>query len=152
MEEGKRPGGLTVLAVFNFIFAGQTFLGFLMFAGLYAAAEAIGVTDEQWAEILEEMKKAGMTGNVLLALVIGGLVSAVTLLLSGIGYMKQKRGLGRGVGNLSALIGIVHTFVMMKVLPRELGGDLQLMVLVGLIYPALTLYFLNVTFKEDFIR
>lgn len=152
MDEGKRPGGLTALAIFNLIFAGEGLLGFLGLAGLYAVSTATEVLDDARAYAQRLLEEAHVTDAMLAVLMIGGLVTSLLLLFSAIGYLKQKRVLGRGLGNLYVLAAVGQTAAMMAVLPRELGGYFHLGVLIGLVYPLLTLFFVNVTFREDFIR
>ena len=77
------------------------------------------------------------------------LVSSVLLLLSGIGYLKQKKFLGRTLGNIYAVIDIISSVVSGIMLAPETGGGFTIMTMVGLIYPILTLILLNTTFKED---
>ncbi|MBN2183286.1 MAG: hypothetical protein JW715_15350, partial [Sedimentisphaerales bacterium] len=77
------------------------------------------------------------------------IISGVLLLLSGIGYIKQKRIMGWGLGNLYAIISIVSSIVSCFLFPREIGGGFQIATLIGLVYPVLTLILLNTTFKED---
>ena len=35
--------------------------------------------------------------------------------------------------------------------PSELGGGFSIGTIIGLVYPVLTLYFLNLTFKDDLV-
>ena len=77
------------------------------------------------------------------------ILTAVLLLLSGIGYLKQKKILGWGVGNAYGIISIVSSVVSGFLFPSEMGGGFQIMTIVGLIYPVLTLILLNTTFKDD---
>ena len=45
MEPEKRPGGLTALAVFNFIFAGLGIIGFIGFAAILGLRNVIPTDD-----------------------------------------------------------------------------------------------------------
>ncbi len=45
MEQEKRPGGLTALAVFNFIFAGLGVIGFIGYAVMLGFMDAIPTDD-----------------------------------------------------------------------------------------------------------
>ena len=149
MSEGKRPGGLTALAVINFVFTGFSLISIL---GLAAITALIGMvpTDKmepaQKAQI-EALQSIG-TGVYLIILVLT-LISAVLLLLSGIGYLKQKKVMGWCLGNTYAVISIVGSTVMSFYFPTELGGGFSIGRIIDLIYPILTLVLLNTTFKDD---
>ena len=135
MQEGERPGGLTALAVINFVFAGLSVLSLLGTAVFFAFIDKIP-TDE-----MDAAQRATIEALNLLTVLL--------LLLSGIGYLKQKRALGRMVGNAYAVISIASSVVSAVMFARELGGGFNIMTIVGLIYPILTLVLLNTTFKED---
>jgi len=92
---------------------------------------------------IAEMSMDDLTVLALLA----GIVS-VLLLLSGIGYLLQRRVLGYVVGSVYA-VGSIGTklFSFFYINPDfHIGGVLVL------VYPLLTLYLLNATFREDFVR
>ncbi|MHC4136907.1 MAG: hypothetical protein ACYS0K_18265 [Planctomycetota bacterium] len=181
MTEGKRPGGLTAMAVFNFIGTGLDLIGVLVLLFLVlgsgalvdmiekgeaqerAAAEKQERTEEQKRkaakrrEELEEARKNLATfeefkGGYLALAIALNLTCATLLLLSGIGYLKQKRFLGRKLGIAYALVSIPTSLVELSVTPAEAGGGFSLAALVAFIYPVLTLILLNTTFREDFIN
>jgi hypothetical protein len=77
------------------------------------------------------------------------LVTSVLQLLSGIGYLKQKKVMGRMIGNIYAIISIINSIVSGIMFAPEIGGGFNIMTIVGLIYPVLTLILLNTTFKDD---
>lgn len=62
MNEGKRPGGLTALAVINFVLSGWGFIGLLVLATDVNAKDGKGRTplsltqEEGFAEIVELVK------------------------------------------------------------------------------------------------
>jgi hypothetical protein len=149
MNEGKRPGGLTALAIVNFILAGLSALS------LFGMVALFGLTDKMPTEQMTEAQKAqleavqnmGMPTLVLILLLT--LLSAVLLLLSGIGYLKQKKVLGRVVGNVYAIFSIVGSVVSGLLFKPELGGGFNFGTIIGLIYPVLTLVLINTTFKDD---
>ena len=153
MSEGTRPGGLTALAVLNFVFGGFGVLSSLGLAALLVVMNTMK-DDPEVQNARQEMAKAwkevGM--GLFFAAVAMGLVTAVLQIVSGIGYMKQKKGLGRGVGNAYALIAVAVNVTTAVVLANTPVGGFTLGTLLALIYPVLTLFLLNVTFKEDFIR
>lgn len=156
MSEGKRPGGLTALAVINFVFGGFGALGSL---GMLAIMAFINVAaqsaDNEGAnEAQREMAKAweeiGM-GFFYLILLLGA-VSAMLLIASGVGYLQQKKFLGRTLGNAYAVISIASSLLMGVMITSDAGGGFNIGTIIGLVYPVLTLILLNGTFKEDFVR
>ncbi len=150
MSEGKRPGGLTALAVLNFIFGGFAMLGVLAMAALFGVAAAVeGQDTEEARKVAEAMEEAGPLFGVALVL---SLVSGVLLIASGVGYLKQKRFLGRTLGSVYAGLSILASLVTSAMLSTELGGGFSISTIVGLIYPVLTLVLLNGTFKHDLVR
>lgn len=134
----KRPGGLTALAVLNFVFGGLGLIGTLGLLTLLEAADS--VSDGQ-------VSNAPGAGSVYLTLLIG-LVSVGLMIASGVGYLQQKQFLGRTLGNSYAVVSIGSTVLGLTLLNQDFG----IFTIVGLIYPVLTLALLNTTFKEDFIR
>ena len=149
MNQEKRPGGLTALAVINFVFSG---LGILSLFGMIALFAVIGMipTDQmeetQRAQI-EAFQEMGLPMFILIFVL--SIISSVLLLLSGIGYLKQKKIMGWVLGNLYAIFSIVSNVVTALMFPREMGGGFQFGTMIGLIYPVVTLILLNTTFKED---
>jgi len=150
MNEEQRPGGLIALAVLNFVFAGFGFLNLLLFAGFLAIKDKIPV---------EEMKEAQRTqfeafdemGVPVLVMLIGfQLVAGILQLVSGIGYLKQKKILGRMMGNGYAVLSIVSSIASGMTFTGEMGGGFNIATMIGLIYPMVTLFLLNVTFADDF--
>lgn len=152
MSEGKRPGGLTALAVFNFMFFANQGVGIVGLLAMYAFAGRIKVNskDPQAKAQMEAFQDLGM-GEVFLLVAVMAL-TGLLLLLSGIGYLKQKRVLGRGMGNGYAILGVITTVAVVNLQPEALGGGFTLMTILGLLYPVLTLAMINMTFKEDFIN
>ncbi|MBM4038840.1 MAG: hypothetical protein FJ290_10025 [Planctomycetes bacterium] len=136
-----RPGGLTALAVLNFVFGGLGVIGlFALFALLSLADEGIrgmslgrhGVSDVPGA------------GTVYFLLFLS-LVAVVLLITSGVGYIGQKRVLGKCLGNAYGILGIAS-----NALGIVLVGTAGVSNILGLIYPVLTLALLNTSFKDDF--
>lgn len=155
MSEGKRPGGLTALAVINFVFGGINALGALGMAAMLALINtAVGAAGEAGDESMSEAAKAweevGMGLFYFLFLLMA--VTAFLLIASGVGYLKQKKVLGRGLGNAYAILQIVYAIVWGMMVTTEAGGGFSIMTIVGLVYPLLTLALLNTTFKHDFTR
>ncbi len=182
MTEGKRPGGLTAMAVFNFIGTGLDLFGVIVLLALVLgsgalvklieegeaeqrrAAEKQELTEEQKAKLekrrqeVEESKQTlaafeEFKGGPLAIVIVLDLACATLLLLSGIGYLTQKRFLGRKLGIAYALISIPTSVIGIYVTPEEIsGGGFSLASLIGFIYPVLTLILLNTTFRDDFVN
>jgi hypothetical protein len=87
-------------------------------------------------------------GPMLLIAAILMLVSMTLLIVSGIGYIGQKKILGQRVGSIYGMIGIAGTVLVLLVAKTGFGIE----TIIGLTYPILTLVLLNTTFKEDFVN
>lgn len=151
MTEGKRPGGLTALAVINFVFVGLGLIGVLMLAAFFAFIGMIPtdeMPEEQRAQI-EALQNMGLP--VFILSFVLSIVSSVLLLVSGIGYLKQKKIMGRMVGNTYAVVSIVSSVITGMMFAAELGGGFNIGTIIGLIYPVVTLILLNTTFRDDLI-
>lgn len=176
MHEGKRPGGLTALAVFNFIGAGYDLvfsflpvLALIAFGGKLAevmevefrkqaeqhakeegrASETAEITRDQ-QNVLDAMRayEKGMDAIVQAA---GIVICAGLLLAGGVGYLRQRRW-GRVLGNLYVIASVASTVHAVRMVPPEYGGGLRFAALLYFVYPILTLYLLNWTFREDLKR
>ncbi|NIP27109.1 MAG: hypothetical protein GWN67_28945 [Phycisphaerae bacterium] len=149
MSEEKRPGGLTALAVINFVFSGWGLLSLLGLAAFFAFIGVIPTEElqEPQRSQFEAFKDMGVPLFVFIFALT--LISSVLLLLSGIGYLKQKKFLGRTLGNIYAIIAIVSSVVSGIMFPSELGGGFNIGSIIGLIYPVVTLILLNTTFRDD---
>ncbi len=152
MSEGKRPGGLTALAVLNFIFSGWGFLGLLGMIAMFALIGMIPTDqmDETQRAQIDALKNMGIP--LMIFLVVLSLVSSVLLLLSGIGFIKQKKFLGRTLGNVYAILSIASSIVTGMMFDPELGGGFNIGTIIGLIYPLLMLFLINTTFKDDLVN
>ena len=142
----KRPGGLTALAVFNFIFGGFGViiaLGALALTGLADAA----VTAAEGVEG-STVEYDGPSIGVIYLYSALLLLAAGLLITSGVGYIKQKLFLGRKLGNAYAGVSLLNTVIGLAMI----GGGFGIGTIIGLIYPVLTLVLLNTTFKEDLVN
>jgi len=149
MNEGKRPGGLTALAVINFVFTGFGLLGLLGMIAIFAFIGVMstqGMNEAQEAQF-EAFKDMGLP--VFIFVFALSIVSNVLLLISGIGYLKQKKIMGWAVGNAYAILSILSSVVSGFMFASELGGGFNIGTIIGLIYPIVTLVLLNTTFKDD---
>jgi hypothetical protein len=156
MTSGKRPGGLTALAVFNFVFGAMgvlSALGMVVFIPMLGRLPEEAMADftaEQLAQ-LEALQEVG--AGLFVTLAVLGLVSALLLIVSGIGYLGLRKFLGRTLGNVYGILGIVATVGSAMFMPVVLGGgSFTIGTILGLIYPVLTLVLLNTAFKEDFVN
>lgn len=148
-EEVKRPGGLTAMAVINFIFGG---LGIISSAFSFLSMRMMGnvATDGMPEAAKVKIEALQRIDPSLFTIMIGmGIISALLLLLSGIGYLKQKRVLGRIVGNVYGFYAIIGVIVSTLIMPKALTGGFGVMSFIGIIYPTLTLILLDTVFKND---
>jgi hypothetical protein len=150
MNEEQRPGGLTALAVLNFVFSAWGFLGLLGMIALFAFIGRIPTDqmDEAQKAQFEALQDVGVSVWVLIVAL--SIVSNILLLVSGIGYLKQKKIMGRMVGNGYAILSIVTSIASGMMFAAEMGGGFNIGTMIGLIYPLVTLFLLNVTFADDF--
>jgi hypothetical protein len=149
MNEEKRPGGLTALAVINFVFSGSGFLSLFGFLAFFALRGKIPTDNMQEAQKVQIEALQNMGLSMLVFICVLNIVSSVLLLLAGIGYLKQKKFLGRTIGNIYVVISIINSVITGILFAPELGGGFNIGTILGLIYPLLTLILLNTTFKED---
>jgi hypothetical protein len=147
MSEEKRPGGLTALAVFNFVFSGLGLIGLPGMVANYAGWLPTNRVAERYRPALEALQNLPL--HVFASIFFLSLLSYVFLLLSGIGYLQQKKVLGRILGSIYAILGIINTTVTAVTFPTDVYGGIHIMTMIDLIYPVLTLILLNTTFKED---
>jgi uncharacterized membrane protein len=140
MSDGKRPGGLTALAVLNFVFGGFVAIALL---GVFAALAALDrVSDGQaTVEVTSRPGAAMLWVSILLLLASGTL-----LIASGVGYLGQKRFLGRTLGNGYAVVSLISTVIGI------ITSGMTIWTIVFAIYPVLTLALLNTTFKDDLVN
>lgn len=145
MAEGKRPGGLTALAVLNFVFGGLGALGILAVVAMLSLAKS-GM-DAIKAGGGEVHYTGPSTGAIYLAILLS-VVGTIVMIIAGVGYLKQKRFLGRTMGNVYAATSIASSIVGIALLKTGFGIG----TIIGLIYPVLTLILINGTFKDDLVN
>jgi hypothetical protein len=147
---GRRPGGLTALAVINFVFAG---FGLLSVLALVALMQFMGDlkadASAQDRVVFQAFEDMGM--GLWALIVITSIVSSALLLIAGVGYLKQ-RPWGKLTGNLYGLTAIASSLLSALVMPSALGGGFNIGTIIGLVYPILTLALINTTFKGEFGR
>lgn len=145
----KRPGGLTALAVLNFVFGGLGLLSLLGIVVMFKYASQLSANaSPQDKAVFQAFQDLGL--GFWAVIVIISVISSAMLITAGVGYLKTKRW-GRTLGNLYALLTIGHSILEAVIMPSELGGGVQLGTLIGLVYPVLTLILINTTFKDDFV-
>lgn len=133
-----RPGGLTALAVFNFVF------GCLDSLGLLPYVIGLGV-------VAGGNRPAGPNnpGFTSLAVIVSlGAVGILLLFISGIGYLMQKKFIGRVLGSAYAVVALTNSIVTVVFVSK----DLSMFNIVGFIYPVVTIVLINTTFREDFVN
>lgn len=146
-SDGKRPGGLTALAVLNFVFGGLGAIGLLAIFALIGAVEHTVAAANSAAAGSEGVKVTEVTnsGLVWVSLLLA-FVTVALMITSGVGYLGQKRFLGRTMGNAYAIVSLASTGVGLAVQKFGIGT------MVGLVYPLLTLALINTTFKDDLVN
>lgn len=165
MESTMRPGGLTTLSVLNFLFSAWKLLeglSNLLWLGICVAlgsgedSDSSGERLQMFQDVLDTIEESGITREVFmtqLALSLGINILIVPLLIcSGIGYLKQKRVLGRWMGTLYGLIASTGGLILIGFLYRQSSHLVQIGHLMSLVYPLLTLYVLNVSFRKDLVQ
>jgi len=128
---GDRPGGLTALAVINFIFGGFELIGVL---------GNLGNLNE-----LRLMYRVFNYPEFIIYLgILLSFISATLAITAGVGYLKLRKGLGWVVGNVYGILGLISAVINMTFLTFNLA------MIILLVYPVMTLVLLNTTFREDF--
>jgi len=138
----KRPGGLTALAVLNFVFGGLGLIGLFALAALLTVADKVAITATEGQVSLT--KGQGPASGLVVLMLVVALVNVVLLIASGIGYIGQKRVAGYILGNVYGAVAIV-AFIL-----NVAGGQFNFMAILALAYPVLTLILLNTVFKNCF--
>lgn len=155
MSEGKRPGGLTALGVLNIILG---VLSLLSSAASFAIISVIAEggsaeLDEAAAELKPMLDAVEQMGQgTFIAWTVFGVLTALLLVVAGIGYLQQKRFLGRTLGNAYAVLAIIAAGIGAATAPAELGGGFGIGTITGLVYPLVTLYCVNVVFRDELVR
>ncbi|MBL8750910.1 MAG: hypothetical protein JNK78_17255 [Planctomycetes bacterium] len=151
MSDGSRPGGLTALAVINFVVgAGSLVQAFGSVALLVLHAGRIEIDDAARKQVNEVF--AALGERAILVQTISAFVSVPFLVVAGVGYLRQSRVWGRGVGNAYALQSLAFSGVLSWMIGEHSGENLGLGVVLWIFFPLVTLFLLNTTFREDFVR
>ncbi len=149
MSGSGRPGGLTALAIMNFVLAAFLALHLLGVAmTLMMPESSLQVNEEQRQQIRES--KAAMREPGFLVPTLVKVPATVLLLLSGAGYLMQKKWLGWVAGNVYALLdggSSIATAILVDNVGA--GGGFHLGMMAGILYPLFTLILINTTFRAD---
>lgn len=137
MADGKRPGGLTALAVLNFVFAGLGLLALLALFALVKGTQAIA----------EGAAKVHVAAGTVYFLILLGVVREAIMIGAGVGYLGQKR-YGRTLGNIYGVLALADTAIGLAMVHTGAGIG----TIIGLVYPVLTLFLINSTFKDDLVN
>jgi hypothetical protein len=146
MEE-KRSGGLIALAVLNFVFAGFSAL-FLMAVFLFF--DIMQAVVDTTADAIKQ-PSASILANMPIELWIMlflALSTIVLLIVSGLGYLGQKKITGYIFGTLYGLVGCAIPIWSVV----GLGEQIEWFTITLSIYPILTLVLLNATFRRNLVR
>lgn len=152
MDEKDRPGVLTALAVINFIFAALSILGILgtLFTKNFVSNMPMDQLSESQAAQIVALQN--MSGSVLAVIICTSIIFFLLLLLSGIGYLKMKRVLGRILGSVYGTAAVIYSILSTVVFTEEFGKSFGIMSIIGLIYPVLTLILINTVYKDDLVH
>ncbi|RPJ07265.1 MAG: hypothetical protein EHM28_07730 [Spirochaetaceae bacterium] len=140
MQKTIRPRGLTTLAIINFIFAGLKGSGFfftlmgVLFASSFAARRGVPINTGE------------MSAGSLIFL-IADIILVSFMAISGIGYLRMKRVTGLLFGNLYASLSFLKVVTNIIFMP-ELNLDFNLFTMADLVYPLMTIFFLNFVFTD----
>ena len=143
----KRPGGLTALAVLNFVFGGLAIISIplglvgMKFLKSQAARGRMPPGFKMPPMPPDEVLYLGM----FMALVVG-----VLLIVSGVGYLKVSKVAGYVFGNVYAIVSITWSAIHLGINPMARTGLGLVMCIIDLVYPVLTLILLNVRYRKVF--
>ncbi len=139
-----RPGGLTALAIINFVFGGLGVIGAisnLAMLGQIAASYRSG----PFAGMGTPPTEGALLASSLLSIPVMAMEIA-----AGFGFLRQRRGMGYIVGNIAAGAQILHCLLAMFILRGM--GVMMFSALSGAIYPIVLLILLNTIFRKAFIN
>jgi hypothetical protein len=142
MSGGSRPGGLTALAVLNFVAAGFDALGAVSNLGIMIFRDSLAQKPE-----MQKALASMPPDNIVWTVGIGDLVLVPLLIVSGVGYLRMRRVAGRYVGTAYGLASIAATAAVLV----QFQSGMQFAALIYVVYPVLTLIMLHTTFKDDLV-
>jgi len=143
---GRRPGGLTALAILNFVFgAGALFARMLR---LSAVAESREVTG--WFVTRALSESAAPSVNLVYAFYGLGLLVAALEIVAAIGYLGRKKVIGYFVGNAFAVLGIAYDVWAVILFWSVFGSFTLAFSALGFAYAVITLGALNIAYRRQF--
>lgn len=148
MSESTRPGGLTALAVLHFVFGGKRIADTFGLVAMRSLRDQMD--DKRPREIAEAL--AAVDATVFTTVSTFAVLTGLATIAAGIGCLKLRARLGRRLGTVAALATIGTTIAYAVMLRGTRAGDFTLLTIVQLLFPLLTLFLLNVTFKDEFVR
>ena len=137
-----RPGGLSALGIFNFVFGGLETIGALFNLALLSS---------MYPKMVDNAQHTGQTVpslNLLYLLALFALARGGLLIASGVGYFGMKKFLGRVLGNVYAVAALIDIVIEITQAPAGFTA----FSLVGFVYPLITLFMLNAVFRKDLVR
>jgi hypothetical protein len=137
-ETSRRPGGLTALAVLNFVFGGFGALGLLFWLAVLGVAQ-------MRTDVTSQLRGAAQW--LLWVMFLVNVANVILLIASGVGYLRMKR-FGRTLGTVYGILSLVYTGVVLASLEMPFGFQHM----IGLVYPLLTLILVNTTFAGDLVN
>ncbi len=133
-ERSQRPGGVTTLAIINFVEFAISLLGVLGLVFVYFRGAAV---------------QSGLSGNtgLLILLAFNGVIS-VLMFLSGIGLLGCRKIIGRHLTSLLFLVSLAKSVWVVNAESKQF--DLMLVALV--VWPLIAAVLVNTVFKDDLVR
>ena len=122
MSSGGRPSGLTAMAVVNFVYVFGALIG-LATVGLFVLwkLNSVPASHPEVERIQSALDETSIA--ILVTIVVLNVIKATLLFLSGIGYLTQRKMLGRVLGSGYAVIGLLLTGTEL-ILPAALDGGM----------------------------
>jgi ABC-type transport system involved in multi-copper enzyme maturation permease subunit len=157
MAHTHRPGGLTALAILNFIFGVITFFGLFTYVALVATPRSPAIREEfmknqppkERARFEALLREADEMGGLLWASFGLDALGAGLAIASGFGYLKMRKRLGRGAGTLYGMVAIASAAILAREADPPLGG-FTLETVMNVLYPGAALILINTLFARDF--
>lgn len=126
---------MTVLSIINFVFGGAQAIGVLFsLASLGFTVNVQGVETEPDAAAI-----------VIIALI--NCAVAAALIISGIGCLNVQPKAGRRASNIYVALVAIRFFIQLTVV-RSQEWSFNMFTIIGLLYPLLVLFFVNVVFRD----
>jgi len=140
------------MAILNFVLGALVLMQVPAMAMLLAMHDGAlpGSRSEENKVAVELVEKAGKP-LIATAMALYGLTSLVQI-LAGFGYLKMRRFLGRGLGNVYVILAIALSLTWGIGTASARGGGFNLGLILNLVYPLITVVLINTTFREDLVN